>query len=108
MSNEPSLKTNPTLKDLQDYVERAVKERGFDKDSVEQRFMLLLEEVGEFAKAARSHAGMPFADDTTTKELEHEAGDVLNVLLGICNLLEIDLEKAYRAKEELNKQRIWK
>lgn len=103
-----SLKSNPTMKDLQTYVAQAVKERGFDKDTVEQRFMLLLEEVGEFAKAARGRAGMPFADDTTTKEMAHEAGDVLNVLLGICNLLEIDLEQAYRDKEELNKRRTWK
>lgn len=108
MASQLFLKKNPTLQDLQEYVAKAVQERGFNKDSVEQRFMLLLEEVGEFAKAARSHAGMPFAEDTKTKELEHEAGDVLNVLLGICNLLEIDLEEAYRAKEELNKKRIWK
>lgn len=108
MVSQLSLKKDPTLTDLQEYVAKAVKERGFDKDSVEQRFMLLLEEVGEFAKAARGRAGMPFADDTKTKELEHEAGDVLNVLLGICNLLAIDLEKAYRNKEELNKLRTWK
>jgi len=102
-----SIKPNPTLKDLQEYVAKAVKMRGFDKDTVEQRFMLLLEEVGEFAKAARGHAGMKFAGDTKKKELTHEAGDVLNVLLGICNLLDIDLEQAYREKEELNKQRTW-
>lgn len=103
-----SIKPNPTLKDLQEYVAKAVKERGFDKDSVEQRFMLLLEETGEFAKAARRHAGLPFAEDTKTKELAHEAGDVLNILLGLCNLLGIDLEQAYREKEEINKKRTWR
>lgn len=108
MASELSIKENPTLKDLQEYVAQAVKERGFDKDSVEQRFMLLLEEVGELAKAARGRAGMPFADDTKTKEMADEAGDVLIVLLGICNLLEIDLEKAFRDKEEINKKRVWK
>lgn len=102
------LKPNPTLQDLQEYVAEVVKERGFDKDTVEQRFMLLQEETGEFAKAARKHAGMKFADDTERKELAHEAGDVLIVLLGLCNLLDIDLEQAFRAKEELNKQRTWK
>lgn len=102
------LKSNPTLQDLQKYVAAMVKERGFEKDTIEQRFMLLLEESGEFAKAARSHAGMKFADDTKTKELAHEAGDVLIVLLGLCNLLGIDLEQAFREKEEINKQRTWK
>lgn len=108
MTSKLSLKSDPTLKDLQDYVRQMVQERGFDKDTVEQRFMLLIEEVGEFAKAARSRAGIPFADDTKTKEMADEAGDVLNVLLGICNLLDINLEQAYRQKEELNKKREWK
>lgn len=108
MPSKLSLKANPTLKDLQDYVAQAVKERGFDKDNVEQRFMLLLEEVGEFAKAARGHAGIRFADDTKTKELADEAGDVLIVLLGLCNMLDIDLEKAFRDKEEHNKTRTWR
>lgn len=102
------IKPNPTLKDLQTYVAKAVKARGFDRDTVEQRFMLLLEETGEFAKAARNHAGMKFAEDTKTKELAHEAGDVLNVLLGICNILGIDLEQAYRDKEAINQKRTWK
>lgn len=103
-----SLKPNPTLKDLQAYVERAVKERGFDNETVSARFMLLLEEAGEFAKAARKHGGMTFAADTERKEIDHEAADVLIVLLGICNMLDVDLEKAFRDKEEINKKRVWK
>lgn len=108
MASQLSLKKDPTLKDLQEYVAVAVRERGFDKNSVEQRFMLLLEEVGEFAKAARGRAGMAFADDTKTKEMADEAGDVLIVFLGLCNLLDIDLEQAFRDKEERNKKRTWK
>lgn len=103
-----SLKPNPTLKDLQEYVAAAVRERGFSEEEISQRFMLLLEEAGEFAKAARKQAGMGFAADTKTKELVHEAADVFIVLLGLCNMLGIDLEQAFRDKEELNKQRVWK
>lgn len=102
-----TLGKNPTLADLQTYVDEMVKERGFT-DDVSHRFMLLLEECGEFARAARKHLGGKFAADTHTAELPEEAADVLIVLLGICNLLDIDLEKAFRAKEEKNKQRIWK
>ena len=103
-----SIKSNPTLNDLQEYVQKTVKARGFDKDTVEQRFMLLLEESGEFAKAARKHVGLKFASDTETKEMAHEAADVLIILLGICNMLGVDLEQAMRDKEELNKKRTWK
>lgn len=103
-----SLKKNPTLQDLQDYVAIAVKERGFKDNRIEQRFLLLLEESGEFAKAVRKNAGLGFADDTQKKDMAEEAADVLIILLGICNMLDIDLEQAFRDKEEKNKQRVWK
>lgn len=97
---------DPTLADLQQYVAEAVRERGFE-DNISQRFMLLLEEMGELAKAARPLSGMKFSADTHRAEMEEEAADVLIVFLGLCNLLDIDLEKAFRAKEERNKQRTW-
>ena len=102
------LKDNPTLRDLQEYIARAVEERGFKGERIEQRFLLLLEESGEFAKAARKSAGLRFADDTQTKEVAEEAADVLIILLGLCNMMGIDLEQAVRDKEEKNKQRVWK
>jgi len=40
------LKQNPTLPDFQDYVAQLVKERGFDKETVPEMFMLFLEESG--------------------------------------------------------------
>lgn len=101
------LKPNPTLKDLQIYIDDMIRERGFT-DNIPQRFMLLLEEAGEFAKAARRAAGLKFAQDTHTTELDDEAADVFIILLGLCNQLGIDLEQAFRAKEEHNKQRTWK
>ncbi len=107
MADNLTLKSEPTLADLQKYVDEMVKARGFT-DDVSHRFMLLLEECGELARAARKHLGGKFAADTHTSELSEEAADVLIVLLGICNLLDIDLEQAFRAKEEKNKQRVWK
>jgi NTP pyrophosphatase (non-canonical NTP hydrolase) len=102
------LPERPTLQELQAYVANAVRDRGFDQTDVAKRFMLLLEECGEFARAARKQAGMKFAEDTHMAELSHEAADVLIVLLGICNMLDVDLEQAFRDKEELNKKRTWK
>lgn len=105
-----SLKSNPTLQDLQEYVAAAVRERGFSDKPVDipKRFMLLLEESGEFARAARKAVGMKFAADTHSSELADEAADVLIILLGLCNMLNIDLDQAVRAKEEKNKLRTWK
>lgn len=103
-----SLKDDPTLGDLQQYVADMVKERGFDADNIPFRFMLLIEECGEFARAARKRTGGKFAADTQTAEIEDEAADILIILLGLCNMLGVDLEKAVRQKEEKNKQRVWK
>ena len=108
MASQLKLKPQPTLKDFQDYVAQAVEERGFDKEQVTQRFLLLMEESGEFAKAVRKSAGIKFAADTKRKEINEEAADVFIILLGLCNMLGIDLEQAFRDKEEINKQRTWR
>lgn len=101
-----SLKSEPTLHDFQHYIADMVAERGFKRD-LSQKFMLLTEEIGELAKAARKSAGMTYAKDSQESEAAHEAADVLMVLLDICNTLNIDLEQAFRDKEEVNKSRVW-
>jgi NTP pyrophosphatase (non-canonical NTP hydrolase) len=102
------LKDNPTLRDFQKYIREMVEERGFDKENIQQIFMLFLEECGEMAKAARKTAGMKTDDASEQFHLDHEIADVFIYLLDICNHFNIDLEKAFREKEEVNKKRIWK
>jgi len=101
------LKQNPTLPDFQDYVAQLVKERGFDKETVPEMFMLFLEECGEMAKAARKTQKIKTDKNSEKFHLAHEASDVLTYLLDICNHFKIDLEKAFREKEEINKKRLW-
>ncbi len=101
------LKAEPTLADFQQYIRDMVAERGF-KRTLAQKFMLLTEEAGELSKAARKRDGQPLATDSNGGDAAHEAADLLMILLDICNTLGIDLEQAFRAKEEKNKQRVWK
>lgn len=101
------LKKDPTLSDIQSYIKQMVVERGFDKETVPELFMLLMEECGEFAKAARKTTNVKSAKDSKEHSLAHEAADVLVYLLDICNHYDIDLEQAFRDKEAINKQRIW-
>jgi len=103
----PKLKKNPTLKDYQKYVEELVKERGFEGKTIQELFMLLLEEIGEMAKAARKASGMGIDKSSKFKNLAHELADVLIYLFDLANHFDIDLEKAFREKEELNKDRKW-
>lgn len=100
------LKENPTLADLQQYVREMVAERGFN-ENLPNKFMMLFEEVGEFAKASRKSAGMTLADNAPKQDVAAEAADVLIVLLALCNILNIDLEQAFRDKEAHNKKRTW-
>lgn len=98
---------NASLSAYQQYVKQVMRERGFDDERISQKFMLLLEEAGEFAKAARKNAHLAQATDTPVEDLNDAAADVFAVLLDICNQLSIDLEKAFIVREHKNQTRTW-
>lgn len=108
MAEHPVLPPQPTLADIQRYVNETNTYRGHDA-SLSACLLLLCEEVGELAKASRKSIGVRTdaakPDDAHTDE---EAADVLWMLASVCNSLGVDLEQAFRAKEEKNKVRVWK
>jgi NTP pyrophosphatase (non-canonical NTP hydrolase) len=95
------------LADYQKLVEKLKVERGFDKETIPEVFMLFLEEAGEFAKAARKVSGITTDKKSRIHDLEEEAADVFWLLIDLCNRLDIDLAKAFEAKEKKNQQRSW-
>lgn len=95
------------LVDIQAYIKQELSERGFDNETVAQKFMLLIEEVGELAKAARRHANIKLENTATRTNLSEEFGDVLVLCLDLCNKLDINAEDALLDKEKKNKQRSW-
>ena len=102
------LPENPTLKQLQQYMAAVCRERGWDKDRPPEKFVLFIEEVGELAKAMRKAAGL-YAEAAKPRDLslEEEFADVLSYLLDLANSFQIDLETAFRAKEQVNQTRTW-
>ena len=102
------LPDNPTLKDLQRYLDAICQERGWTKDSPSEKFMLFVEEVGELAKAMRKTAGL-YQEQAKQRDisLEEEFSDVLSYLLDLANCYGVDLEDAFRAKERVNQSRTW-
>lgn len=98
---------NAALAAYQQYARQVMSERGFDDETVSQKFMLLLEEAGEFAQAARNKANLAQATDTAIEDCHDAAADVFAVLLDICNQLDIDLEKAFINREHKNRSRSW-
>lgn len=97
-----------TLKDLQKYIKQMIRDRGFGGENVSNQLILLVEEVGELAKAIRKEAGMKFSETTKRTELEEELADVQIVLLVLASKLGIDMRAAVAAKEMKNSERVWR
>lgn len=103
----PELTNNPNLKDFQDYVSTLEVERGFEKESVLEKCLLLGEEIGELFKSVRKANNMKIDNHSIVGDVSEELADVLIYLCAIANRFNIDLETAFREKENVNKQRIW-
>jgi NTP pyrophosphatase (non-canonical NTP hydrolase) len=102
------LPERPTLGDLQRYVADVCRERGWT-DPPAVKFMLFVEEVGELAKAMRKAAGLyEEASRQRDLSLEEEFADALSYLLDLANSYQVDLEAAFRAKEQVNQGRSWR
>jgi NTP pyrophosphatase (non-canonical NTP hydrolase) len=105
----PNLKNNPSLSDFQNYVKELEIERGFSKESVIQKCLMLGEEVGELFKAVRkSDKNMKIDINSDFGEIPEELADILIFIFSIANRYGINLEEAFKNKEEKNKERIWK
>ncbi len=104
-----TLKKDPTLADLQDHIAKVCAERGWDKNTHTEKFLLFVEEVGELAKEIRNATGLHAKKpkDESQRALEEEFADTLNYLLDLANTFDIDLEKAYREKHRVNETRSW-
>ena len=102
----PELKTS-TLQAIQQYVKELELERGFDHQTVIEKCLFLGEEVGELFKAVRKTEKIKIDHNSQKHEVSNELADILIYLCAIANRYNIDLETAFREKEEINKRRNW-
>lgn len=103
----PKLKNNPTLKDFQNYVVELEDERGFNKTTILENCLLLGEEIGELFQAIRKATKIHIDHNSKLGSVEEEMADILIYLCAIANRFNINLEQAFRDKEEVNKKRLW-
>jgi NTP pyrophosphatase (non-canonical NTP hydrolase) len=96
-----------TLSEYQELIKRLAAKRGFDSETIAQKFTLLMEECGELAKAARKVAQISTHQKHNSFDIEEEAADVFWVLIDLCNNLGVDLEEAFEKKEKLHQKRKW-
>ncbi len=98
-----------SLKSLQSLREEMWHEMAFDDETAEQTLLLMVEEVGELAKATRKQIGMKC--DTSSgnyTNISEEVADVFSLLLDFCTVTGIDLFDAFKSKSEKNIGRVWK
>ena len=104
------LANESSINEIQSYIKEVMQIRGFNKEKSSDKILLLVEEVGELAKAIRkkeSNLGIDKTKEYNYSSIESEIADVFIVLLSICDILNIDLFKAFLDKEEENIKRIW-
>lgn len=97
----------PNLPELQEYVARTCRRRGWDRASDLEVLLLMVEEVGELARAFRDQRGLFQEAGRQRGQVAEELADVLSYLLDLSNRLGVDLETAFREKEERNEGRSW-
>jgi len=98
-----------TLNQLQDFVQSMIRKRGFEKETMHDVLLLLIEEMGELARAVRGFTGLKISRRQLEKceNLGEELADCLIYLVDLANLADIRLEDAFREKEATNSKRRW-
>lgn len=104
----PKLRLTPTLKDYQHYVAQLEIERGFAHQGPLEKCLLLGEEVGELFKSVRKTQNIGVDEKSKIDSVANELADIFIYICSIANRYEVDMEAAFRAKEEENKTRTWK
>lgn len=103
------LPTNPQLSDFQQYVKRMKSIRNFNTTDCFYECCLFAEECGEVISAIRKNThGGSIGSGSSKGNIGEELADVFMYVCSLANMFDIDLEKAFREKEEKNKKRIWK
>ena len=103
----PELCKNPTLIDIQNYVRELENERGFSRQNSLEKCLLLGEEIGELFKAIRKAENLNYDNQSKFTSVKEELADIIIYICSIANRYEINLEDAFREKEEINKKRSW-
>lgn len=103
------LSKKSTVEDLQKYIKDMFEVRGF-KTNLLERMCLLTEEMGELAKEVRKTDKNLMIDINKdySSNLENEITDVFICLMGMYELIDMDIVQGLKNKEEINFKREWK
>ncbi len=106
-----NLQETDSVREVQQYIKAVNTVRGFEEQPIEERMLLLTEEIGELAKSIRKNATNMSTDinkQYNYDSIESEVADCFYVLASVCNKLEIDMFSSLKEKEKENIHRVWK
>jgi len=82
-------------------------ERGFTETTILQNCLQLGKKIGELFKAVRKSEKIKTDSNSNFTQIDEEIADIIIFLCSIANRYDIDIEKAFREKEKVNKKRSW-
>lgn len=98
-----------TIKNLQNYIAEKLEARGFQDETLHERLLLLVEEIGELVNACRKISGMNVDVKRKTKtDVGEEITDCINMIFAVGIELGLDIEKEFRKKEAVVDKRKYK
>lgn len=90
---------------LQHYYRRVAIDRGYAHEDAKACLMLLVEEIGELARALRKEANLPRHHQASDVTVEQEIADVILYLIHMANITGVSINTALHRKEEINHAR---
>jgi len=104
MPERLGLKRRPVLRDFQEYIQKVMDVSGQQVDKVEET-LLLFEQLGRLAKAMRVDVGLSYDSGSQIPKKDDALAGLLFYTVNLANHLGINLETAFRARENRQKRR---
>lgn len=92
----------PALNAFQEYYKRAAIQRGYTKEQPKDCLLLMVEEVGELARALRKREKLVRHGSYKGSNEAHELADVFLYVVHMANVLGLDLASIVQEKESVN------
>ncbi len=106
LSQDSRVIPNPLVHAFQKYYSRAAVQRGYAKESARDTLLLMVEEVGELARAIRKREKLQRHGQAIREDPSLELADVFIYVVHMANVLGINLSDVVRQKELLNIEKI--
>jgi NTP pyrophosphatase (non-canonical NTP hydrolase) len=96
-----------TVAELQRRVSDMESSRGFARDTLADKCLILGEETGELFKLVRELSGIATSSDSKRGTIDYEVADVVIVICAIANRLGLDIAESVTNKLEQDRTRVW-